>query len=111
MAAVTSSPNKPRPADPLVRQVADALARIERNYQREGSSPGSRFEGELLEDVQARYAVNEVRSYAPREVADVTAGVATEALDLLDHLAHVLNDTAVTDRAYALRRRLLGEPS
>jgi len=29
------------------------LCRIERNYEREGSGPGSRFEGRLLEDVQA----------------------------------------------------------
>jgi hypothetical protein len=29
------------------------LARIEVNYEREGSGPGSRFEGRLLEDVQA----------------------------------------------------------
>jgi len=29
------------------------LRRIEYNYGREGSGPGSRFEGRLLEDVQA----------------------------------------------------------
>jgi hypothetical protein len=57
MAAVQDSPGRPRPSDPLVREVADALARIERNYDREGSGPGSRFEGRLLEDVQAQYVV------------------------------------------------------
>jgi hypothetical protein len=57
-----SSPNKPRPVDPLVIAVADALARIEANYDREGSGPGSRFEGLLLEDVQAKTAVAVVRS-------------------------------------------------
>jgi hypothetical protein len=40
-----------------VRELADGLRRIEYNYQREGSGPGSRFEGRLLEDVQAEYAV------------------------------------------------------
>ena len=29
------------------------LYRIEANYEREGSGPGSRFEGRLLQDVQA----------------------------------------------------------
>jgi hypothetical protein len=56
-----NSPNKPRPSDPLVREVADALARIERNYEAEGSGPGSRFEGRLLEDVQAEMAVRMTR--------------------------------------------------
>jgi hypothetical protein len=50
---VADSPNVPRPADPLVVEVADMLVRIEVNYDREGSGPGSRFEGRLLEDVQA----------------------------------------------------------
>lgn len=49
---VTESPNVPRP-DGLIRELADMLARIERNYEIEGSGPGSRFEGRLLEDVQA----------------------------------------------------------
>lgn len=47
------SPNKPRPAQPDVRFAADTLRIIEVNYQREGSGPGSRFEGRLLEDIQA----------------------------------------------------------
>jgi hypothetical protein len=62
MAEVVNSPNKPRPSDPLIRTVADTLRRIENNYVREGSGPGSRFEGELLEDVQARTVVAMVRS-------------------------------------------------
>jgi len=37
----------------MTLQIADMLAAIERNYEREGSGPGSRFEGRLLEDVQA----------------------------------------------------------
>jgi hypothetical protein len=56
-----SSPNAPRPADLLVLEVADMLRRIERNYDREGSGPGSRFEGRLLEDVQAEAVVRHVR--------------------------------------------------
>lgn len=62
---VVSSPNKPRPADPLIRAVADTIRRTENNYLREGSGPGSRFEGELLEDVQARAAVSVVRGWVP----------------------------------------------
>jgi hypothetical protein len=62
-----NSPNKPRPADPLVLTVAEQLRRIENNYLREGSGPGSRFEGRLLEDVQAVMAVAAVRA----ESADV----------------------------------------
>jgi hypothetical protein len=50
---IQASPDAPRPADPLVVEVADMLARIEVNYEREGPGPGSRFEGRLLEDVQA----------------------------------------------------------
>jgi hypothetical protein len=51
---VVESPNKPRPPNPVIRYLADTLRHIEINYEREGSGPGSRFEGELLEDVQAR---------------------------------------------------------
>jgi hypothetical protein len=58
---VTSSPNKPRPSDPLVIAVAGMIAQIERNYDREGSGPGSRFEGRLREDVQAVAVVAMVR--------------------------------------------------
>lgn len=63
---VVSSPAKPRPDDPLTRAVADMLARIERNYEREGSGPGSRFEGRLLEDVQAAAVVRVCQSQVPR---------------------------------------------
>jgi hypothetical protein len=51
-----TSPNTPRPTG-LVREVADMLRRIEANYEREGSGPGSRFEGRLLEDAQAEAVV------------------------------------------------------
>lgn len=49
-----------RPSDPLVRELADGIMRIERNYQREGSGPGTRFEGKLLEDVQAAWVMREL---------------------------------------------------
>lgn len=61
VSVVVSSPNKPRPADPLVLEVADMLRGIEANYEREGSGPGSRFEGRLLEDVQAEQVVRLLR--------------------------------------------------
>jgi hypothetical protein len=61
VAEVVNSPNKPRPSDPLITQVADILWRIARNYEKEGSGPGSRFEGRLLEDVQAERIVRMLR--------------------------------------------------
>jgi hypothetical protein len=57
-----SSPNAPRPDDPLVISISEGLAAIARNYVREGSGPGSRFEGRLLEDVQAEWVVRGFRS-------------------------------------------------
>jgi hypothetical protein len=72
------SPSKPRPDDPLLISVADALRRIEVNYDREGSGPGSRFEGELLEDLQARQAVAMVRSHE-RPDAGTTRHIPTGA--------------------------------
>lgn len=42
-----------RPADPLAKEIGDRLHLVTRNYEREGSGPGSRFEGQLLEDVLA----------------------------------------------------------
>jgi len=57
---VVASPNAPRPDDPLTLELADMLRRIEANYEREGSGPGSRFEGRLLEDVQAEAVLRRV---------------------------------------------------
>jgi hypothetical protein len=57
---LVSSPNAPRPSDPLVLRVSAAIAGVARNYDREGSGPGSRFEGQLLEDAQAALAVRMV---------------------------------------------------
>ena len=55
-----SSPSAPRPSDPRILEIADMLRRIEINYGREGSGPGSRFEGRLLEDVQAEAVMREL---------------------------------------------------
>ena len=60
---LVSSPNKSRPTDPLLLEVADALRRVEINYSREGSGPDSRFEGRLLEDVQAEVVLQIVRDH------------------------------------------------
>lgn len=54
---VRESPNVPRPDDPMILDLSGLLYRICVNYEREGSGPGSRFEGRLLEDVQAEAAV------------------------------------------------------
>jgi len=45
----------------LAEDIADMLWRIEGNYHREGAGPGSRFEGERLEIVQARAVIRRVR--------------------------------------------------
>ena len=60
MSRLVPSPNAPRPGDPLTVEIADMLRRIEINYGREGSGPGSRFEGRLLEDVQAEAVLRRV---------------------------------------------------
>ena len=69
---VVASPNAPRPDDPFVVYIADTLRRIEINYEREGSGPGSRFEGRLVEDVQAQTVVRIVREKDARR--DLHAG-------------------------------------
>lgn len=60
------SPNKPRPADPLTIEIADMLRRIENNYYAEGSGPGSRFEGRLLEDAQAEAVLRRIREWGAK---------------------------------------------
>ena len=58
---MVASPPVPRPDDLLTRDVSDGLYHIALNYGREGAGPGSRFEGRLLEDVQAEWAIREIR--------------------------------------------------
>lgn len=47
--------------DQLVEDIAGMLSRIEINYLREGSGPGSRFEGQRLEVAQAKAVIRRVR--------------------------------------------------
>jgi hypothetical protein len=47
----------------LIEEVATGLWCIEGNYHREGSGPGSRFAGQRLEVVQARWALRRVREH------------------------------------------------
>lgn len=47
--------------DELAEEIAQMLTRVEANYQREGSGPGSRFEGQRLETAQARRVIREIR--------------------------------------------------
>lgn len=91
---VVHSPNAPRPDDPLIIAVADTLMRAERNYLREGSGPGTRFEGQLLEDVQAKVAVSMVRAVVADAIAaerlkisrwtPLAKGSAADVLDALE---------------------------
>jgi hypothetical protein len=77
-AVAVASPNAPRPADPEIVHTADTLRRIEHRYGEEGSGPGSRFEGRLLEDVQAEAVVRMVREVcaqlAEREADELVRG-------------------------------------
>ncbi|MBO3751561.1 hypothetical protein J5X84_36275 [Streptosporangiaceae bacterium NEAU-GS5] len=49
-----------RTREQLEAELADSLARILANYEREGAGPGSRFDGQTVEIAQARYAVRQV---------------------------------------------------
>lgn len=66
--ARTMPPTKP-PATSLEAEIADTFVRIENNYVRETTNYGSRFEGECLEVVQARWAIRRVRNSALAEMA------------------------------------------
>jgi hypothetical protein len=60
-AKIEEMPPTRRPDDPFVREMGDAVYRIEGNYVREGSRRGSRFEGQLLSDAQAEYVIRKTR--------------------------------------------------
>lgn len=47
--------------DQLAEELSWAIAAIEANYDREGSGPGSRFEGQRLESVQVRWLLRRLR--------------------------------------------------
>jgi hypothetical protein len=71
---VVPSPAAPPDPDPAVREVADMLRRIQINYEREGSGPGSRFEGEMLETVQARAVIRHLRAHLVEDLRMVVEG-------------------------------------
>jgi hypothetical protein len=101
------SPNKPRPDDRLLRAVADTLRRIEANYDREGSGPGSRFEGELLEDIQARTAVAMVRAQQAE-----AAAVAAQQQQPAPELTHTREDVIASYNAgYAAAAEKHAQPA
>ena len=93
---VVSSPNKPRPTDRWALAIANAIRQTENNYHREGSGPGSRFEGELLEDVQARVAISFMLARQAEESGTTELRARLRAV-LLD-----LSVTAVEARIQAL---------
>ena len=55
----------------LAEEIADMLWHIQGNYQREGSGPGSRFEGQRLEVVQAEAVIRTVRATVAEEIRTV----------------------------------------
>lgn len=72
MTMLVNSPNAPRPTG-ITLEIADTLAAIERNYGREGSGPGTRFEGRLLEDVQAEAVLRCISQLAESEADKIRA--------------------------------------
>lgn len=51
-----------QPRTELEAEIAHTLYAIQCNYEREGTGPGSRFEGEKLEVVQARWVIQRLRA-------------------------------------------------
>lgn len=68
----------------LIKDLAEALWRIEGNYNREGSGPGSRFEGKTLDRAMAEYAVKAVREHDGRTGAVVPVGAPMMAMFFSD---------------------------
>jgi len=103
-ATVVASPNKPRPDDPLAIAVADMLRRIEINYDREGAGPGSRFEGQLLEDAQARAVIKLVAARQPQPAPGdaITRARLGHALAALREIAEQLDDYPLVTARNAL---------
>lgn len=64
----------------LKKSLAEALWRIEGNYNREGSGPGSRFEGKTLDTAQAEYAIRAVREHDQRIGTEVPLGAPMMAI-------------------------------
>jgi hypothetical protein len=69
-----------RPEDKqLAEEIGNMLWHIEGNYNREGSGPGSRFEGQRLEIVQAHAVIRRIREHLdaaePVETAEQSAAI------------------------------------
>lgn len=64
MTEISAMPPTRPPSDPVEEYVASMLVSIERNYCREGTGWGSRFEGERLEVVQARAVIRHLQLLA-----------------------------------------------
>jgi hypothetical protein len=58
---VVASPMAPPPEDPFVTEIEEMLYRILVNHEREGSGPGSRFEGKTLERCQSEQVIRHIR--------------------------------------------------
>lgn len=58
-----------RTREQLEEQLAQSLYSILANYQREGSGPGSRFEGQTVEAAQAKFAARTVLNWQCEQVA------------------------------------------
>jgi hypothetical protein len=56
----------------LVDEIAEMLAAIQINYEREGAGPGSRFEGQRLEFAQARSVIRRIFRYVRVERGEVS---------------------------------------
>lgn len=79
-------PTKP-PANPLEAEIAEGLVAIEANYHREGTGHGSRFQGERIEVVQARWAISRVREADPAPIAPWLAALVRNAALMAEETA------------------------
>lgn len=115
-AAGLNTPSDIRPDDdPLLAELADALWRIAGNYAREGSGPGSRFEGERLEVAQARFLIRRVREDAKSADGSMLAALrATRFRTERDRLAEdrqtLLDYCNEADEAYRAGAPREGKP-
>jgi hypothetical protein len=64
----------------LAGEIAAMLVQIERNYDREGSGPGSRFEGRTREAVQAEAVLRRFAERLKDEVADEMTAITAETV-------------------------------
>jgi hypothetical protein len=69
----------------LAREITWMLVRIGDNYARETSAPGSRFEGKMLEDVQAEAVIRRVREYIYEQLGNEHYVIFTEDAWATEH--------------------------